>query len=247
MGLTDASTPAAVKQLNGMLTLRSYLEGYAISAADTSLFATMAGAPDPVATPHAFRWYIHVAALTGLGRFGGAAAAAPAAPAAKKAAPAKKAAKAESDDDLFGDDDDEDDLFDDDDDDTTVKTDEAQQAKNAGVSLGEIRKLKAAALAKAAKSMKKITRTQLVFEVKPWEAECDLSALHAKILKAGAETAGLKWGEGFNLVDVAFGIKKLICQCIVEDDKVGVEDITDQIEAFEDDVQSVDMIKMTMM
>ena len=54
-------------------------------------------------------------------------------------------------------------------------------------------------------------------------------------------------GAAFALVDVAFGIKKLVCQCVVEDGKVVAEDVSDRIEAFEDDVQSVDMIKMTMM
>ena len=31
---------------------------------------------------------------------------------------------------------------------------------------------------------------------------------------------------------------------VIDDDKVGVNDITDQIEAMEDDVQSVDMLTM---
>ncbi|CAN0438917.1 unnamed protein product, partial [Scytosiphon promiscuus] len=55
---------------------------------------------------------------------------------------------------------------------------------------------------------------------------------------------GLVWGEAHKLVPVAFGVKKLVLSCVVEDDKVGVEDITDVIEAFEDYVQSVDMTTM---
>jgi elongation factor 1-beta len=43
---------------------------------------------------------------------------------------------------------------------------------------------------------------------------------------------------------VAFGINKLVIACIIEDDKVGLNDISDMIEALEDDVQSVDLVNM---
>lgn len=32
---------------------------------------------------------------------------------------------------------------------------------------------------------------------------------------------GLVWGEAHKLVPVAFGVKKLVLSCVVEDDKVG--------------------------
>ena len=64
--------------------------------------------------------------------------------------------------------------------------------------------------AAAAKKEKKkpIERSQVVIEVKPWEAETDLEELAKKIKATKIE--GLNWGEGHKLVPVAFGIKKLL-------------------------------------
>lgn len=139
----------------------------------------------------------------------------------KKAAPApKKVEDDEDDDDLFGDDDDED--------------DEAAKALAA----------KRAEAAKTAKKEKKkpVERSQVVIEVKPWEAETDLEELAAKIKALPVE--GLTWGEGHKLVPVAFGIKKLLVQCVIIDDLVLLDDITEAIEGFEDYVQSVDIASM---
>ncbi|KAG7397979.1 Elongation factor 1-beta [Phytophthora boehmeriae] len=144
-------------------------------------------------------------------------------PAPKKAAPAPKKVEEEDDDDdddLFGDDDDED--------------DEAAKALAA----------KRAEAAKAAKKEKKkpVERSQVVLEVKPWEAETNLEELAAKIKAIPVE--GLTWGEGHKLVPVAFGIKKLLVQCVIVDDLVLLDDITEAIEQFEDYVQSVDVASM---
>ncbi|EGZ26811.1 hypothetical protein PHYSODRAFT_353349 [Phytophthora sojae] len=141
----------------------------------------------------------------------------------KKAAPAPKKVEEEEDDDdddLFGDDDEED--------------DEAAKALAA----------KRAEAAKAAKKEKKkpVERSQVVIEVKPWEAETDLEELAAKIKALPVE--GLTWGEGHKLVPVAFGIKKLLVQCVIIDDLVLLDDITEAIEGFEDYVQSVDIASM---
>lgn len=35
-----------------------------------------------------------------------------------------------------------------------------------------------------------------------------------------SEIPGLVWGEAYKLVPVAFGVKKLVLSCVVEDDKV---------------------------
>merc|ERR1712142_1201163 len=51
---------------------------------------------------------------------------------------------------------------------------------------------------------------------------------------------GLVWG-ACELKPLAFGIKKLCILCTVVDDLVGVDDLTEKIEAFEDFVQSVDV------
>ncbi|CAI5743764.1 unnamed protein product [Peronospora destructor] len=89
---------------------------------------------------------------------------------------------------------------------------------------------------------KPVERSQVVIEVKPWEAETDLEELAAKIKALPVE--GLTWGEGHKLVPVAFGIKKLLMQCVIIDDMVLLDDITEAIESFEDYVQSVDVASM---
>lgn len=43
------------------------------------------------------------------------------------------------------------------------------------------------------------------------------------------------------LVPVGYGIKKLQIGCVVEDDKVGTDQLEEQITAFEDYVQSMDV------
>lgn len=137
----------------------------------------------------------------------------------KKAAPKKVQEDDDDDDDLFGDDDDED-----------------EEAAKAAA------KKRSDAAKKTKEKKKVIERSQVVLEVKPWEAETDLEELAIKI--KATEIKGLKWGEGHKLVPVAFGIKKLLVQCIIIDDEVLLDDITDKIEAFEDYVQSVDVASM---
>lgn len=131
----------------------------------------------------------------------------------------KKTEEKEEDDDLFGDDDDDDEA-------AEAAKKRAETAKNA----------------KAKEKKKVVERSQVVCEVKPWEQETNLEELAIKIKATKKE--GLTWGEGHKLVDVAFGIKKLLVQCVILDDLVSLEDITDIIEQFEDYVQSVDIASM---
>ncbi|KAE9048704.1 hypothetical protein PR003_g350 [Phytophthora rubi] len=226
MGITfdNLHQDAGLKKLNGFLTNRSYIEGFQFSAADAALFQQFTAVPDAAKFANVYRWYVHAAAKLGLRAIlvTKKAAAAP-----KAAAPAKKAAKEEDEDD------DDDDLFGDDDE----EEDEAAKAAAA----------KRAEAAKASKKEKKkpVERSQVVIEVKPWEAETDLEELAAKIKALPVE--GLTWGEGHKLVPVAFGIKKLLVQCIIIDDLVLLDDITEAIEGFEDYVQSVDIASMNKM
>lgn len=39
-------------------------------------------------------------------------------------------------------------------------------------------------------------------------------------IRTQSEIEGLTWGEAHKLVPVAFGVKKLVLSCVVEDDKV---------------------------
>ena len=47
------------------------------------------------------------------------------------------------------------------------------------------------------------------------------------------------------LVPVGYGINKLQLMCVVEDEKVSVDELQEQIEEFEDYVQSTDIAAMS--
>jgi translation elongation factor EF-1beta len=59
----------------------------------------------------------------------------------------------------------------------------------------------------------------------------------------GIEKEGLTWG-GSTLVPVGFGIKKLQINLVIEDDKVGLDDLQEEIAEFEDFVQSTDIVSL---
>jgi len=155
----------------------------------------------------------------------GAADAAP----ATEAAPAKAAAKDDDDSDdgsLFGDSDEE--L-----DEEALKAEAERKAK-----------LRQAAEERSAKKAA-IARSEIIFDVKPWGLETDLEALAGKI--RALEIEGCKWGEAHKLVPLAFGINALRMSCIVFDNLCGQDDVTEPIEAFEDDVQSIDIFSFNKM
>lgn len=54
---------------------------------------------------------------------------------------------------------------------------------------------------------------------------------------------GLVWGAS-QWIPIGFGIKKLQINCVVEDDKVSLDDLAEAIEAAEDHVQSTDVAAM---
>ena len=47
------------------------------------------------------------------------------------------------------------------------------------------------------------------------------------------------------LVPVGYGINKLQLMCVVEDEKVSIDELCEQIQEFEDFVQSVDIAAMS--
>jgi len=153
-------------------------------------------------------------------------AAAPAAAAAP--APAKAAPVEESDDD-------------DDDDDFFASSDEEDEASKKAAEELKAKRVAEYNARKAAKEEKKgkvIAKSSITFDVKPWDDETDLDALLVKI--KAIEMEGLLWGTA-QKKPLAYGIFKLSVTCVVEDDKVGSDDLTEKIEAFEDEVQSVDI------
>ncbi len=78
--------------------------------------------------------------------------------------------------------------------------------------------------------------------MKVYEAGFDLLSLASKVY--ALEIDGLIWNKEPKILEVAYGVQKLQVGCVIEDDKVLTDDIFDKITAWEDDVQSVDMISM---
>ncbi len=76
--------------------------------------------------------------------------------------------------------------------------------------------------------------------MKPYEAETNLDELAKKILEISMD--GLFWKAEYKKAPIAYGVEKLIIGAVVEDAKVSTDDLQEQIEAFEEEVQSVDIL-----
>jgi len=213
----DLKSAGGVKALDGFLEEHSYIDGFVPSQADTAVYEALAGAPKSD-TPHALRWYNHIKSFAaGMKQF----------PKASKASSeftgsgGAAAAEEEEDDDvdLFGSEDEE----------------ESEEKKR----ITEER-LKAYH-EKKSKKPGVIAKTNVLFDVKPWDDETDMDAM----LKAckSIEKDGLLWGAS-KLVPVGYGINKLQLMCVVEDEKVSIEELSEQMCEFEDYIQSVDVAAM---
>merc|ERR1712216_497007 len=77
----------------------------------------------------------------------------------------------------------------------------------------QLEEAKAQAMAKLAKKEAN-QRSLCNLEIKPWEAEQDLKVLFKKIQTTVAKD-GLKWSENCKLVDVAFGVQKIVCTAVI--------------------------------
>nr|ACO11300.1 Elongation factor 1-delta [Caligus rogercresseyi] len=95
---------------------------------------------------------------------------------------------------------------------------------------------------KKAKKPALIAKTSVLLDVKPWDDSTDMDAMLKKCKTIQKE--GLVWGAS-KLVPVGYGIQKLQVMCVVEDDKVSIDELSEQIEGFEDFVQSVDVAAMS--
>ncbi|KAJ3639878.1 hypothetical protein Zmor_003249 [Zophobas morio] len=92
--------------------------------------------------------------------------------------------------------------------------------------------------AKKSKKPALIAKSNVILDVKPWDDETDMKELENQVRKISSE--GLLWGAA-KLVPLAYGIHKLQISCVVEDDKVSIDWLQDEITAIEDYVQSVDI------
>jgi elongation factor 1-beta len=231
MAQFDFSTPQAIGKFNGFLSDKSYAKGYLPTSEDAKLFSEVTqhnpSGPEKKFA-HVYRWYQHIKTFSEEERSSWPAevvlaeqqtAAAAPAPAAAKAEEKKEEKKEEDvdfdDDDLFG-----------------------------GVSEEELaaEKQKREADKKKHKKAEEIQRSNIILDVKPWEDTTDLNKLEE--LVRGITMEGLTWGPS-KQVEVAYGIKKLQISCVVVDDLVYTEDLEEQIQAFDEYVQSIDIAAFT--
>ena len=107
----------------------------------------------------------------------------------------------------------------------------------------EAKRAAEAAKEKAKKKVKKpvVAQSLVMFEVKPLDSETNLDDLAKRIFKE-IQGDGIFWKTEFKKEPVAFGIYKLIVAVTVEDDKVSVDGLQEKIEAFDDMVQSVEIL-----
>ncbi|XP_021712717.1 probable elongation factor 1-delta isoform X2 [Aedes aegypti] len=148
-----------------------------------------------------------------------------AAPASKTAAPVQKAAPAPA-----AADDEEDD------DDVDLFGSEDEDEDKAAAELREKRLAEYAA--KKSKKPALIAKSNVILDIKPWDDETDMKMMEAEVRKITMD--GLLLGAS-KLVPLAYGIHKLQLSCVIEDDKVSVDELQEKIEQIEDYVQSVDI------
>merc|ERR1711878_136744 len=67
---------------------------------------------------------------------------------------------------------------------------------------------------KKAKKPKVIAKTSVLFDVKPWDDETDMDAMLTQVKTIEME---------------GYGIKKLQVMCVVEDDKVSIDELSEKI------------------
>nr|POE47559.1 elongation factor 1-beta [Quercus suber] len=214
--------------LENWLTTRSYILGYTPTQADVKCFQAFSGPPAVEKLPHTYRWYKHIATfesefstLTGdpskdFTAYGPESAELTLNPAK---APEKAAEEDDDEVDLFGSDDEEEDA-------------EAERIK--AERLEEYKKKKAGKTKPAAKSI-------VTLDVKPWDDETDMKGLEDSVRSIHKD--GLVWGAS-KLVAVGFGIKKLQINLVVEDEKISLDELQEELDGFEDYVQSSDIAAM---
>lgn len=81
-----------------------------------------------------------------------------------------------------------------------------------------------------------IAKSNLILDVKPWDDETDMKDLEKAVRSIVMD--GLLWGAS-KLVPLAYGIHKLQISCVIEDEKVSVDILTENIEGQEDFVSPV--------
>ncbi|GHJ84300.1 hypothetical protein NliqN6_0702 [Naganishia liquefaciens] len=220
-----------LKQLEEHLASRAYIEGFEPTQADVAVYKAVKQAHPDFEYTAVARWFAHIksyeaehSALPGdasasAGLFGGASSSAPAAKAAEPAA--------EEDDDevdLFGSDD---------------EADDAETERIKAERVAEYQAKKAAKLAE--KGPGPVAKSIVTLQVKPWDDETDMEALEKSV--RSIEKDGLVWGAS-KLVPVGYGVRMLQINLVIEDEKISLDELQEEIADFEDYVQSSDVAAM---
>ncbi|KAJ6554484.1 hypothetical protein B0H19DRAFT_1153732 [Mycena capillaripes] len=209
---------ANLPKLEQHLASRSYVEGYTPSQADVVIFKSISSAPSAASSPHVARWYTHIHSYAS--EFASLPGSSTAGEAFLGGSSAPAAAAAEDDDevDLFGSDDD----------------DDAEAERIKAERVAEYTKKKAG-------KPKTIAKSVVTLDVKPWDDETDMEALEKSV--RSIEKDGLVWGSS-KFVAIGYGIRKLQITLVVEDEKVSLDELQEQIAEFDDYVQSSDVAAM---
>lgn len=186
---------------------------YTPSKADLSVFDALGKSP-AAEFVNAARWYRNIASYSTQerGAWGGSAL-----PQVAGGKPTVAAAKPADDDDV--------DLFGSDEEDSEA----AEKLKEERVKAYTEKKSKKPAL---------IAKSSILLDCKPWDDETDMKEMERLVRTIVMD--GLLWGVS-KLVPLAYGINKLQIVCVIEDDKVSVDELQEKICEFEDYVQSVDI------
>ncbi len=108
--------------------------------------------------------------------------------------------------------------------------------------LDEKKRIEKADKDKSKKKPAPIAKSIVLLDVKVFEIEQDLDELAKKIFSE-LKRDGLVWKTEYQLLEVAFKIMKLRIGCVVEDEKVSVdEDLVEYLQSWEDEIQSVDIV-----
>ncbi|OGM44277.1 translation elongation factor 1 subunit beta [Aspergillus bombycis] len=227
MGFTDFVSDAGLTLANNWFATRSYVIGDAPSQADVVTFKAFSGAPDAEKYPHVARWYKHIASheadfatLPGDASkphttYGPESTELPTNP------KDKPAADDDDDMDLFGSDD--------------------EEEEDPEVAKKHAENLAAYQAKKAAKGPKPAAKSIVTLEVKPWDDETNLEEMEANV--RAIEKDGLVWSAS-KWVAIGYGIKKLQINLVVEDEKISLDELQQEIEEDEDHVQSTDIAAM---
>jgi len=246
-------TPGGIGKFNGFLATKSYLQGYTPSKLDAHWFSEVSkcyGNGPEAKYAHARRWFHHINSYPederhnwGEPEHEPEVKKTPAAKEPKKAPAKKEAAKhtAEVKEEKKEEKKDEvDDLFAEPEKKPQTEVDDLFAESSEEPAAQPVAQPKPKVEAGKPKAVR-IEKSNVIFDVKPIEKETDMALMEVKV--RAIEMDGLFWGPS-KLVEIAYGIMKLQITCVVEDEKVMMDDLEEKIMAFEELVQSVDVASM---